>query len=687
MNWGDGLLALLGICAFSLLWARKWELNAALLPLPVLGASVVWLWLFGMADQLALGGWLWFAGAAAALCLLLVGGHKGQSLPARLKAGGLDALQRAAVPGFVFFVGAALFFWILFALTQPMFIRWDEFTFWGTACKMTKEANQLHAVAPGNLSARAYLPGMMLVSYLFQFLGAGFAEWKTLAAYDILAAAVFAAFAAQEKKRWPFAVLTLAGTVLLPYLFTPAGDETVSTIYLTAMGDLSLGLVFGGVLCLYFRLPRSPKNLTLVGLSLLLLTLIKDMGMAYALIAAALIALDILIYPRLCLPSLGRAAAAGIGLGVPVAAAYLGWSRYVLAAADIEKNVVGNSEKSYGYGYMFTDGLKQFLGRGSEENAEKFNTVLGLMKNALVHTPLSLAGSALAVLAALAAVLGLCLVMAPAGQRRRPALFGLAGLGAFGAFVLFHLLLYVYSFSDREALILKDYERYIGTFLMGWMMASLGLLGLLAPEGRWPRLGQGAGILCSGAMALVFCLKGVPSAGFWNYPHENYAVRREVAYRASLVNPELSWDDEVLLISQGDDATRWYYYSYELNAQLANGFGGFGYSGEDDWAWETTFMTLVSPYQDEYNKEFYAYQSEYQYTAECSRDDLVAFLRDTGYGYILLDQSDKYVYYEFGPLFTEKVPIDRADAAYLYKVVDDGVEMRFEPVGEVRYVS
>ena len=98
-------------------------------------------------------------------------------------------------------------------------------------------------------------------------------------------------------------------------------------------------------------------------------------------------------------------------------------------------------------------------------------------------------------------------------------------------------------------------------------------------------------------------------------------------------------------------------------------------------------MTLVSPYQDEYNKEFYAYQSEYQYTAECSRDDLVAFLRDTGYGYILLDQSDKYVYYEFGPLFTEKVPIDRADAAYLYKVVDDGVEMRFEPVGEVRYVS
>ena len=38
MNWGDGLLALLGVCAFSLLWARKWDLIAALLPLPVLEA-------------------------------------------------------------------------------------------------------------------------------------------------------------------------------------------------------------------------------------------------------------------------------------------------------------------------------------------------------------------------------------------------------------------------------------------------------------------------------------------------------------------------------------------------------------------------------------------------------------------------------------------------------------------------
>ena len=37
----------------------------------------------------------------------------------------------------------------------------------------------------------------------------------------------------------------------------------------------------------------------------------------------------------------------------------------------------------------------------------------------------------------------------------------------------------------------------------------------------------------------------------------------------------LDWPDRVLVLSQGDDATRWYYYRYELTAQVVNGFGGF----------------------------------------------------------------------------------------------------------------
>ena len=62
----------------------------------------------------------------------------------------------------------------------------------------------------------------------------------------------------------------------------------------------------------------------------------------------------------------------------------------------------------------------------------------------------------------------------------------------------------------------------------------------------------------------------------------------------------------------------------------------------------------------------------------------LAILRDAGL--ILDDRQGKYIYYELGSLFDGPIPIDRADAAYLFRVAADGTTMTFEPVGEVQYV-
>lgn len=60
------------------------------------------------------------------------------------------------------------------------------------------------------------------------------------------------------------------------------------------------------------------------------------------------------------------------------------------------------------------------------------------------------------------------------------------------------------------------------------------------------------------------------------------------------MNTVLDWPDRVLVLSQGDDATRWYYYRYELTAQVVNGFGGFyGRLGETQDRWDSDFMNLV----------------------------------------------------------------------------------------------
>lgn len=144
-----------------------------------------------------------------------------------------------------------------------------------------------------------------------------------------------------------------------------------------------------------------------------------------------------------------------------------------------------------------------------------------------------------------------------------------------------------------------------------------------------------------------------------------------------------------MLISQGDDGTRWYYYAYELNAQLSHGFAGDSYTDDPDVSWETTFMSLVNPYDDSFHSERYAYQEQYEYTALCTHADLIHFLQDKRYDYLLIDQSDTYVMYEFKDMFEEKCPWDWQPVSYLYSIeYDDRAEnpVRFVPAGEVRYV-
>lgn len=222
--------------------------------------------------------WRWPGGQAA-----LLKGRREEKLPARLRRNAAELGREAKkAPALVlfFFAGAAL--WLWFAVSQPVFLRWDEFSFWGTACKMTKVNHCLHPGRAGQPLGPAYLPGMMVLSYLFQFFSAGFTEWECLAAYDLLALAVFAAFGAFEGRKWYLSALGMLGAGLLPYFFLAPGDTQAATVYLNAMGDVYLGLTFGGALCLYYRAGTRKAGLVLTALALAFLTLIKDMGFAYA---------------------------------------------------------------------------------------------------------------------------------------------------------------------------------------------------------------------------------------------------------------------------------------------------------------------------------------------------------------------------------------------------------------------
>ena len=655
--WGLFVLLLLaGACAVL---ASGGKIHAALLPLPLLAGSAVLLYGFGIVGALRVG---------VALVILLLAAVWVVGLVKLRPAGFAKACREAlSTPGLVLFLGGAAFFWVLFFVQQPMFTQWDEFTAWGLAPKMVVERGAFYVADPVNLKASFTYPATSLVTFLFQPFGV-WSEWACLAALDTLALACVAAATALPRDRWYSGALVFAARVLLPYFFRDPAPGAYATQYVNAMADLPMAMLFGGTLCLYLGTQRRCGIFWLTALPLALLTLTKDICFAYGLIAAFLIGLDWLAraegpFRKRLVPALLHAG----GLAVVVVAAFLSWSRYTAAVTPTADTAASVGSAGLSYGAVLTGGIKQLLGIGRDD---KFAQIMAAMGDAFFTRRICLlGGGALAVLAITlgAAAAGLA---AEKGAARRGILVMHLGFAfCFAALYAFHLILYYYNFSDVEGLALKDYARYLTPYSQAWMLTMLCQLATAA-RGKLGRTALGG---AAAVIVAVFCWRGVPAAGFWTGADSLYTLRADVEQRAEAMNTVLNWGDRVLVLSQGDDATRWYYYRYELTAQVVNGFGGFyGRLGETEDRWDSDFMNLV--------------ESEnwtlYDYKAVCVPDTLVAYMAEKDCDYLLIDRADDYLQREFSPLFEGGLTNDMPATLYHFEGEDAEVPFTVAAVAE-----
>ena len=650
------LLLLSGACAIL---GEKSNLSPALLPLPVLSGAVVVLYLCGIAGVLRAGAVLVLLALAAVWVLGLV-----QLRPAGVFKAWQSALH---APGFALFLGGAAFIWVLFCVQKPMFTQWDEFTAWGLAPKMVVERGAFYVADPVNLKASFTYPATSLITFLFQPFG-HWAEWACLAAIDTLALTCLAAAAALPRERWACGVLVFVAGFLLPLFFSATPTGSYATQYVNAMADLPLAMLFGGVFCLYYAVGREKRTFWLTALPLAVLTLTKDICFAYGLIAAFLIGLDLLFaadgpvkkaFPKALLK-------AG-GLAVVVLAAFLSWGRYTAAVTPTADTAASVGSEGLSYGAVLVGGFKQLLGIG---RTEKFAQIMAAMGSAFFTRRICLLGGGVIAVAAITMVAAAAWLAAEKGPARRRVLAAHLGFAfCFAVLYLFHLILYNYNFSDIEGLALKDYDRYLAPYYQAWMLAMLCLLARSAKE----QLGQ---LALGGAAAVimaVFCWRGIPAAGFWTGANSLYTLRADVQNRADTMNTVLNWPDRVLVISQGDDATRWYYYRYELTAQVVNGFGGFyGRLGETQDRWDSDFMNLV--------------ESEnwtlYDYKAVCVPDTLVAYMAEKDCDYILIDRADDYLQREFSPPFEGGLTNDMPATLYHFEGAAADVPFTLAAVAE-----
>ncbi len=654
--WGLALLALLtGACAVL---AVRTGVHAALLPLPLLAGAGLLLYGFGLAGALRAGAWVAVALLAAVWAVGLV----------RLRPAGFAKACRAALsaPGLALFLAGAAFLWVLFFVQQPMFTQWDEFTAWGLAPKMVVERGAFYVADPVNLKASFTYPATSLITFWFQPFGS-WAEWACLAALDTLALACLAAATALPRQRWYAGVLVFAAGALLPYFFRDAAPGAYAAQYANAMADLPLAMLFGGTLCLGLSAGRG-RAFWLAALPLALLALTKDIAFAYALMAAFLLGVYELAagagpLRARALPALGRTAA----LAAVAVAAFLSWGRYTAAVTPTADTAASVGSEGLSYGAVLAGGVQQLLGIG---RTEKFAQILAAMGDAFFTRRVCLLGGGVWAVAAITLVAAAAWLAAGKGAQRRGVLaLHLACAFCFAALYAFHLILYHYNFSDVEGLALKDYDRYLTPYYQAWMLAMLCLLARAA-RGKLGQLALGG---AAAVVLAVFCWRGVPAAGFWTGADSLYTLRADVRSRAAAMNAVLGWDDNVLVLSQGDDATRWYYYRYELTARVVNGFGGFyGRLGETEDRWDSDFMNLV--------------ESEnwtlYDYKAVCVPATLVAYMAEKDCDYLLIDRADDYLEREFSPLFEGGLTADMPATLYHFEGEDAAVPFTVAAVAE-----
>ena len=177
------------------------------------------------------------------------------------------------------------------------FHHWDEFSHWGTVVKFFYSVDSFATLtAPGvyGIGFPQYFPGTSLFQYFFSRFDHQFVEWHSYVAMNILYFSLIMPFLKNifDKEKW------LKSAVLLIVLFLLPLQST--SFYSSLYVDQLLGAFFGFTLVYYYtyRYEKSLFGVMIVSASAFMSAMTKDTGFLLSLGAIAIIALDIALFRK-----------------------------------------------------------------------------------------------------------------------------------------------------------------------------------------------------------------------------------------------------------------------------------------------------------------------------------------------------------------------------------------------------
>lgn len=480
----------------------------------------------------------------------------------------LHSLRGAITPSIVLFIAYAL---ISFILTRDMRLaNWDEFSHWGATVKATFIYDAIAPYNPVELVYRSYPPALTLFEYFIMKLGGGWHEGNLFWAYQLLFFSLFFPFTRAVKWHSLDKLLAIVPLMTLtPFVIF----HTYEAIFV----DPFLGLLFGYALTLvYTGNPRSRSLTVHLSLALAMLVLTKDSGAFFAAVVLVLL-LSKFIHQRYPVRATRNVIGALLAVGVPALVVVVCYTTWKSLLAGLQVPAVFSDPIDLGE----LSGLLDGTGRPYwEEVIRGFST-------ALTDSPISSAQGYLLshvfwlLLAAIFLVL-LELVRGRLWGRAHDYSATMIILAGAVLYTIGLLVLYLFRFSEYEAVNLASFDRYLGTYWVGVVMfLSLCAIVFIAEDedGRQLSLTSRSWYLSSGIKFSVLWLAVLivvapirPLANFVRNPvalsmtaRADYLPVIEAANAAGV-----DGDDRVWIISQFSTGYEYWILRYELMPSPVN---------------------------------------------------------------------------------------------------------------------
>lgn len=642
------IVSFLAIMVFAFALHAIYDLKASLTPLVSLAVLIDINIVFAMFDMLKEGVWITYAVSIVAL------GYAVYKNKGKIS----EKLNSFLSPGVIFFVISSMAMLAYLSIRQPLMSEWDEFSFWGISKNLMKIHDQLYTYYPSSMIGNSTPPSLGVLAYYFQWAVPEFSEWICFFGYDVMFFACYSAFtSAFDKKAWNNAFFVYLFGFLSPYIFEVYTKIIyLEPVYITTYADVPLGIMFAAILATYiFSNDNNSRDILPVLPVIMMLTMIKDMGLALSCIAAFIIFFDLLVRKKefsfLKIKGLFGKILAGAAMVATAGISFVSWSFHMIKVLERNPFELGGVT-NMGQVEMLITGIKELL---IGPRSQKFIDVTDQMYHAFFDFKISMFGSGFILFAIITILFALSFAFSnKTGKKRTISMYVTSIIGFLGYYI-FHLFLYVYIFRDQNAYGLASYNRYIYPYYIGWLCLAVFALCLAIRDGK--RFFAKSSLF--GFVGVVFVLFNFYVSYdniFVECNDRSFATRLNIKEKVRYIEDAIEDDDVIYLYCGGDNGERWFIYTHEFASNII----------VEERSVDTEGLTEEER-KEKYQKVFYER------------------FKQQGVTNVLIDCSSKEFENLFGDLFDWNVGNVGRDSMAYYKVVYEHDWFHFELIkgGEV----